>query len=149
MNSARNGSRQTNGLHKAKRWQWNHLRSRPGAQDCGLFNSPCRLRLEKPADLRSPIKAPLLNFQSRRSTPLSVLAADPRPFSPRGRPAQTLPSAHGFRNSQASAEMLACHASCDGHESRQFRPLCGDGLKKISARPEYFWLVFLPWRVLV
>jgi hypothetical protein len=55
------------------------------------------------ARLGSPNEAPLLNFQIRRSTPLFGPSA-PRPFPLRGRPAQTLHSAHGFGNSQASGE---------------------------------------------
>jgi len=42
-----------------------------------------------PASLGSPVGAPLMNFQIRRSTPLFGPSA-PRPFPLRGRPAQTL-----------------------------------------------------------
>jgi len=38
--------------------------------------------------------------------------------------------------------MLSCHASCGCHESRQFRPLRGNGLNEISARLEVLVGVF-------
>jgi hypothetical protein len=60
------------------------------------FRFPLKDYASKLADLRSPDGAPLMNFQIRRSTPLFGLAADPRPISPRGRPAQSLRCAHGF-----------------------------------------------------
>ena len=74
-----------------------------------------------------------MNFQIRRSTPLFVLFA-PRPFPLRGRPAQTLRSAHGFGNSQASGE-----GNCGGQFSlRKLNPVLrkmlvlGDGFGQLE-----------------
>jgi len=63
--------------------------ARPVAKTC-RFGFPLKDYAAKPARLRSPVEAPLLNFQSRRSTPLFVPSA-PRPCPLRGRTAQTLP----------------------------------------------------------
>ena len=86
---------------------------RPVAKTCRLwlplerlssFAGPTVDRLPpNPTRLGSPVEAPLMNFQIRRSTPLFVLSAPP-PFPLRGRPAQTLHFAYGFGNSQESRE---------------------------------------------
>ncbi len=65
-----------------------------------------------------------MDFQIRRSTPLFVLSA-PRPFPLRERPAQTLHSAHGFGNPQASREPFYARLSC-------FMPSRVPGMKPAS-----------------
>jgi len=64
-------------------------------QDLPALASPWKTTPPNTARLGSPVEAPLLNFQIRRSTPLFVPSA-PRPCPLRGRPAQTLHFAHGF-----------------------------------------------------
>jgi len=85
--------------------------------------------------LGSPVGAPLMKYNSRRSTTLFGPSADPRPFPPRGRTAQTLHSAHGCYISQAGQTHLtgrSCFMQTTGHEASPSRPLTRDWLSGIE-----------------
>jgi hypothetical protein len=84
----------------------------PFAPDCELSIPLERLRLETPRLALPPLALPWQISKAAAPFRFLVCPLIRDPFTPRGRPAQTLHSTHGFRNFQASRMTRVSHASC-------------------------------------